>query len=95
MVPTKHEVHQYKRVNLEKSIVYRCVIPGCSHYVRKAFIINRIAVCPYCGKNYVITPKIAQLKTLHCNDCTNSKKIKPEEVNEFLVDLSTSEDKNA
>lgn len=97
MVVEKHEIHQYKKVTLEKSVVYRCMLPGCSHYVRKAFIVNRISKCPFCGKDYLITAKIALLETLHCDDCTvrRVKKIKPEEVvNEFLVNLGESSDKD-
>lgn len=87
MVITKHEIHQYKKVELENSTVYRCMKPGCSHYVRKPFITNRIAECPYCGQNYIITNELAKLTTLHCAACTKSKKVKPDEVVEFLVNL--------
>lgn len=93
MVAVKHDVHQYKKVVLENSTVYRCMKAGCTHYTRKAFIVNKIAECPYCGKNYLITSELAKLTTLHCPECTKStKKVKVGDISDFLVDLGSSND---
>lgn len=83
-----HKIHQYKRVKGKNSVMYRCVLPGCSHYVRDIFIVGRIAKCPYCGENFLVTNELARRKTLHCEDCTSRKSaIKPEEVTEFLGEI--------
>lgn len=72
------------RVKINKAIIYRCMLPGCSHYILKALLINRIANCPYCGNDYVITKDLARRERLHCSACTVSKKPKAEEVVGFL-----------
>ena len=80
---TKH-THQYMRVKIKESVVYRCMIPGCTHYIPKALLINRIANCPYCGNDFLITRELARRERLHCSSCTVSKKPKPAEVVGFL-----------
>lgn len=78
----KH-IHQYKRVKVKDSTVYRCILPNCAHYIGKAFIINRVAKCPYCGNEYLITRELARRETLHCQNCTKGK-VKNEDVVDFL-----------
>ena len=91
MVITKHKIHQYRRVKLTNSIVYRCVLPGCTHYIRPQFIINQIALCPYCGNNYLISRELSRREVLHCADCTKGKKIKVEDNIEFLDTITPVE----
>lgn len=85
----KHDIHKYMKVKGKDSTIYRCMEPGCPHWIRAIFIINRIAKCWYCGSDFIITPDLARLKRIHCKDCTNKKvkEIKPEEAGEFLVEL--------
>lgn len=85
-----HKIHQYVRVKGKNSVMYRCVLPGCSHYVRDIFIVGRIAKCPYCGESFMVTKDLARRKIIHCESCTTSKKdnsIKPEEVTDFLEEI--------
>jgi hypothetical protein len=65
------------------------MLPGCRHYLREAFIINQIAICYYCDKEFLITRDLAKREKVHCSECTISrkKKIKAEDVTEFLSGL--------
>lgn len=83
MAKNKHN-HQYMRVKINKATVYRCMLPGCTHYIPKALLLNRIANCPYCGNDYLITRELARRERLHCSSCTVTKKVKAEEVVGFL-----------
>lgn len=84
-----HKIHQYMRIKGKNSVMYRCMLPGCSHYIMGQFIVNKIALCPYCGENFLVTYDLARRKRVHCADCMKSKKdkIKVEEVTNFLDEL--------
>ena len=81
------------RVQGKNSVMYRCMLPGCSHYVRDIFIVGRIAKCPYCGEDFVITSELARRKRVHCENCTNKKddKLAPEETTSFLEEIKTGD----
>lgn len=81
----KH-IHQYVRVKLTNSTVYRCMKIGCSHYIRPQFLINKIAECPFCGNDYVVTRELAKRKVLRCNECIVHKDKKVDSVG-FLEDI--------
>jgi len=91
----KHNIHKYMKVNGKESVIYRCMEPGCSHWIRSIFIVNRIAKCWYCGNNFIITKELARLTKPHCDNCTNKKvkPVKPSEANEFLTELGDEDDK--
>lgn len=77
--PTK--AHKYQRflVKGAKSVseaIYRCMHPGCPHYLTDRFIKGAIAECWRCGSEFVITK---EYKKPHCDKCTRKKVIEIEE----------------
>ncbi|SRR6266705_2454268 len=68
----KEHAHRYMRVKLGKKgyTVYRCVKPGCSHYVNAALVLGKMYECWRCGREYPMNQKTAQLKKPHCASCT-------------------------
>jgi len=76
--------HKYTRVEFKKSktIIYRCAIEGCTHYIHEPLIVGRFCLCYRCEKPFVITPKTLRAKRLHCEDCNRGKhnKIRIKEV---------------
>ena len=45
--------HYYRRVRMgkdKKYVVFRCILPNCSHYVPKELAIGRQAVCWKCHR---------------------------------------------
>lgn len=70
MVRGKH-IHKYRRAKLGKSVIYKCAISGCTHYILKDLIEGRISVCWRCPNPFVITKKT--LKNCpampHCDNC--------------------------
>jgi hypothetical protein len=83
--------HQYKRTKLKQSVVFRCVLPGCSHYLTRPFIIGRIASCGNCKREFVIDAFAIRNVNLVCTNCRNARvKIKtqdPDEVEALLNEL--------
>lgn len=79
----QEHAHKYVRVRLGKKdyIVFRCVRPGCAHYIRQELVIGKIAQCWRCGDEFVMNQKTAMLKKPHCTKCTNSPgKVKAEPI---------------
>lgn len=68
----ERHVHKYIRKKLGKNsyTIFACVLPGCSHYVRKELVDGRTTMCWRCGAEIVMTKRTATLKKPHCADCT-------------------------
>lgn len=75
--------HVYKRVNLGKDkeyIVYKCIKPGCSHFVREELILDRVAECPECEGIFTIKkPNLSRKVLIICLPCRkkHGKKVIP------------------
>ena len=70
---TNHKIHKYKKVNLAKSkakpyIVYRCMLPNCSHYVTEKMVLGRISLCWSCNHPFVIGAFRAKPICFNCKD---------------------------
>lgn len=80
---TKHQVHKYKRIKFKSGhIVFRCMLPGCSHFIREELLRGRLSVCWRCGEEHVITN--TRLSKQHCDSCTKS--VKENKYNDSVVD---------
>ena len=84
-------IHKYERQRLGKSIIYKCALPGCPHYVHKLLAVGKISICWYCEVPFVMTKKSAGLKKPHCGKCAGAPNAKfrthavtPETVDNFL-----------
>ena len=70
--------HKYQRATLGKRYrIYKCVLPGCAHYVSAQLLKNRIAVCWRCEEEFQITAELAELARPHCKFCTKGRKELP------------------
>ena len=78
----KH-IHKYKRVDIGRKngpndrkefIVFKCVLPDCTHYVEKALAEGKFCVCNRCGGLMTLTKAAMELASPHCPDCTKRKK---------------------
>lgn len=67
----KH-VHKYVRVKMKggEYIVYKCVLPGCTHFINRDLVVGHETLCWKCGTTIVMTMKLATLRKPHCVDCT-------------------------
>lgn len=64
----KKHVHRYRRAVLGKDyVVYKCVLPDCTHYLSEQFIIGKKNLCWRCNEPHIITRKLAKP---HCVKCT-------------------------
>lgn len=74
----KHQhVHSYHRKQLGQSRIYKCVQPGCTHFINEQLIEGRKCICSRCGNVFIIikaTIKNCPAKP-HCEDCYQTNNI--------------------
>lgn len=85
MKPTSiNHTHRYKKINIGQNgkefLVYRCMKPACSHYIRIDLALNMICECNRCFNPMIITKEILRhssgkpMARPHCSDCVKRKK---------------------
>lgn len=64
-------IHKYMKVEWgkNKTVVFRCMIPGCTHYVHEEMVRNRRSLCWKCGNPFVMTLEKLLRKKPKCDDC--------------------------
>ena len=81
--------HKYikKRIGSKESpyVVWKCMIPGCTHYIKFELGENRHTICWRCGGVVVLTKLVMELTRPHCNKCTKGKKKEDKVVEELLA----------
>jgi hypothetical protein len=78
----KDHIHKYFRDKLGKQFIYRCMLPGCPHYILAKLVLGRESLCNYCDTKFVIDKHNATLKKPHCPDCVVVHNAKPRPVME-------------
>lgn len=69
-MPAQKHNHIYKRTVLKDSVVYRCMKPDCTHYLRDVFIEGRAAECPECHEVFVLTKHLLHQRVMPtCPNC--------------------------
>jgi len=69
-------VHKYMRVKLGKKkdfIVFKCMIPGCTHYLQRDLVVGRESICWVCGELMTLSMKTTTLKYPHHSYCTKGR----------------------
>lgn len=80
--------HRYRRFKLGKKedyIIFKCILPACTHYLHESVMIGQQFLCE-CGKVGTVT-EAKDLKVvdfLKCKDCQINADIPPAEVMKVL-----------
>lgn len=77
--------HQYERTEVGKKgwIIYRCMLPNCSHYISEALIVGKISLCHgVCGGSVLYTQDDLnqKLKRPMCSECRELRRKQKEEM---------------
>jgi len=80
MAKKNNHTHQYVREKLGKQLIYRCILPDCSHYILARLVLGRKSLCNYCGAEFVIDKHNSTLRKPHCNECVVVHNAKPKPV---------------
>lgn len=61
-------IHKYIRHKFHKSgtVVFRCVLSNCSHYLAPAFVLGKMSLCWYCDNVFEMSKRSVRLKKPHC-----------------------------
>lgn len=89
--------HKYIQAKFKTgTLIFKCGIPGCPHFVYEPLIVGRISICWRCDGVFVITGRSVRSKKLHCEGCTRFQKVRiPEEMSYDIERLvGTVEDQN-
>lgn len=60
----REHIHKYMRVIQDKSgyTAYKCVIPGCTHWLRKELLIARESICWICNTAMILNTQDLTMK---------------------------------
>jgi len=72
MIRKDEHTHRYRRM---KTGTFRCILPGCRHYLTKEFAEGVMSNCYRCGQDFVLTKRNMKLETPHCDSCTHRRNI--------------------
>jgi hypothetical protein len=82
---TQKHIHKYMRVKYGSKgyIIYKCTLPGCTHFVNERLILGRNAICWLCGNEFTI--RILHKKP-HCDECIRPNRLTKELAQETLLE---------
>jgi len=85
----KQHTHKYIRSKFKQSgtRIYKCILPGCHHYILEEFIEGKISVCWYCGEDFVIGKRAKRLKKPHCDCVRRANRARNDIVEDFVGSL--------
>lgn len=88
-----HKIHQYQRITRKpsNSIIYRCILPNCSHYIEEWLAWGKITICHNCKEQYVLRKRKNNQAKPKCDNCTGKKKVEvevEEGIDSLMKDLS-------
>jgi len=75
-----HEVHKYNQVTFDNrqggvTVIWRCVLTNCQHYLVGPMVIGKLCLCNRCGKEeFEMRSANLQQKKPHCLACTKAYK---------------------
>lgn len=64
-------VHKYKKIKWgrKKTIIWRCMLPGCSHYIHHELVRNRKSLCYKCDAVFIMNPDKMRRTKPKCDRC--------------------------
>lgn len=68
--------HKYQRVRWgkNKTIIFKCMRPGCTHYLHPEMMKGQDSICWSCGDIFMMNPDKLRRKKPKCDKCQSGKK---------------------
>ena len=79
----KEHIHKYLRVindNPPGYTVYKCVVPGCKHWLRKELLLARESICWVCGTAMILTQPDLNMKKPRHFACRRQPTVEEQEI---------------
>lgn len=64
-----HKKRTNQKPKATDTLIFKCILPGCSHYIRNQFIEGKISECWECHENFVIDKIASRLQKPICQAC--------------------------
>jgi formylmethanofuran dehydrogenase subunit E len=85
-----NHLHKYKRINIgtngKEFLVFKCIQPTCTHYIRMDMAEGKLCECNRCGEPLVLDKFAMTLARPHCHNCVKRKKSTDvEKISSFLA----------
>ena len=89
MAKKYNHLHRYQKKKLGKNgyTVFKCMVAGCSHYIRKELAEGQIAECNRCHEPFILNKASIQLSKPHCDKCIIRK---DKDVHDLIKDFLVS-----
>lgn len=85
-----NHTHKYVRTELSPTyLVYKCVLPNCTHYLPTKLVIGRMSICWNCGVPFQIVARGTRplKKKFICDNCWEQKNRKDDKIKEMIGNL--------
>jgi hypothetical protein len=68
-------IHKYQKVKWgkKKTIIWRCVLEGCPHYLHNEVIEKRKSLCHKCNRPFIMTKDKMRRVQPRCDMCQHGK----------------------
>lgn len=65
-----NHIHKYRRIKMGNDYeVYKCVLPGCPHYIRPELVVGRFSLCWGCDEQFTMSATSATRLKPKCQKC--------------------------
>jgi hypothetical protein len=76
--PRVKHIHRYHRGKLGKKYhIYRCILPGCTHFISINFAVGRLSLCNQCDDSLILTDEMVFINRLAeplCEECREKRR---------------------
>lgn len=87
-MPKNLHPHKYVKAIVGKGrVVYKCVIPSCTHYQTPSLVLDRECTCNDCDAIFIPLTRRDLLNRLLCRNCRKKIDVEPDRVLEVLEKL--------
>lgn len=76
MAKKKAHVHKYQLIKWGKNqtLVFRCMLAGCPHYIHKEMALARVSLCHKCDRPFIMNKYSIERKYPKCESCVRTLK---------------------
>lgn len=87
-----NHLHKYKKVMRGKQTVFKCMQPGCPHFIDYNLAENALCACNRCDESMILTRVKMQLVKPHCDNCVKRKDpVKVDRINKLAELFATND----
>ena len=86
-----NHLHKYKRIKRGQQTIFKCMLPGCAHFLDWSLAENALCQCNRCNESMILDKRKMDLVKPHCDMCVRHKDTKKVENVQKLAELFSGE----